>query len=44
LKGLTLTYLNEKQEGLKVINEAIKQKFNNPNSWHFLALYHKEDK
>jgi len=27
-----------------MLNAAIKLKFSNPNSWHFLALYHKEEK
>ena len=27
-----------------MLNTAIKLKFSNPNSWHFLALYHKEEK
>lgn len=27
-----------------MLNSAIKLKFSNPNSWHFLALYHKEEK
>lgn len=45
LKGLVMAgFLNEKEEGLKVINSAIKIKFSNPNSWHFYALYYKEEK
>lgn len=27
-----------------MLNAAIRLKFSNPNSWHFLALYHKEEK
>lgn len=44
LKGLTMIHLNEKNEGIKVMNQAIKLNFKNPNSWHFFALFHKEDK
>jgi hypothetical protein len=33
LKGLVMGHLNEKVDGAKVIN-----------SWHFFALFHKEDK
>jgi hypothetical protein len=39
-----MAHLGDKEEGGKVIKEAIRLKFNNPNSWHFYALYHKEDK
>lgn len=44
LKGLVLAHLNEKAEGAKVIGEAIKLNLKNANSWHFYALFHKEDK
>lgn len=27
-----------------MLNAAIRLKFSNPTSWHFLALYHKEEK
>jgi hypothetical protein len=44
LKGLVMAFLNEKEEGAKNINSAIKLNFSNPNSWHFYALYNKEIK
>jgi hypothetical protein len=44
LKGLVMAHMNEKAEGQKVIDQAIKLNFRNPNSWHFYALFHKEDK
>lgn len=44
LKGITMAFLNEKEEGLKDIKDAIKIKFSNPIPWHFLALYYKEEK
>jgi hypothetical protein len=44
LKGLAMSFLGEKEEGAKTLNQAIKLNFRNPNSWHFFALYHKEDK
>jgi hypothetical protein len=39
-----MAHLNEKVEGAKVINEAIKLNLKNANAWHFYALFHKEDK
>lgn len=39
-----MTYLNQKEEGVKTLNQAIRMNFSNPNSWHFLALHHKEEK
>jgi hypothetical protein len=44
LKGLILTHLGEKADGVKVMNQAIRLNFSNPNSWHFFALFHKDDK
>ena len=44
LKGLVMAFLNEKEEGAKIINAAIKLNFSNPNSWHFYSLYNKEIK
>jgi hypothetical protein len=44
LKGLVMAHLNEKEEGAKVINAAIKLNFKNATSWHFFALFHKEDR
>jgi len=44
LKGLVMGHLNEKVDGAKVINDAIKLNMKNANSWHFFALFHKEDK
>jgi len=39
-----MTSMNEKEEGLKTINEALKKNFKNPIPWHFLALYNKQEK
>jgi len=39
-----MTFIGEKEEGFKIINEAIKLKLTNPVPWHFMALYHKEQK
>ena len=44
LKGLVMYYLDEKTEGAKILNDAIKINIKNPTAWHFLALFHKEDK
>jgi hypothetical protein len=44
LKGLSMSFLGEREDGAKVINQAIRLNFSNPNSWHFFALFHKEDK
>ena len=44
LKGLVMGHLGEKEEGNKAIMAAIKLNFSNPNTWHFYALFHKEDK
>lgn len=44
LKGLVYTFTAQKEDGVKIMNQAIKLNFSNPNSWHFLALYHKEEK
>jgi hypothetical protein len=44
LKGLSMAYLNERAEGAKIINDAIKLNIKNANAWHFFALFHKEDK
>jgi len=39
-----MAHINEKVDGLKCLNDAIKLNFKNANAWHFLALFHKEDK
>jgi hypothetical protein len=44
LKGLVMAHLGEKEEGQKLINQAIKLNFKNPNSWHLYALFYKEEK
>lgn len=43
LKGLNVYYLNEKEEGKKLINQALKINLKSPVAWHFYALLHKEE-
>ncbi|MCQ2819432.1 MAG: hypothetical protein MJ252_19390 [archaeon] len=43
LKGLTLYYLKEKEEGKKLINQAIKTNFKSSIAWHFYAIFHREE-
>ena len=43
LKGLSMFYINEKEEGKKCINEALKINMNSSMAWHFYAIYLKED-
>lgn len=43
LKGLSVYYLNEKDEGKKLINQALKLNLKSPIAWHFYSLLHKEE-
>ena len=43
LKGLSMYYLNEKEEGKKCINSALKLNMKSSIAWHFYALFLKED-
>ena len=43
LKGLSMFYINEKEEGKKCINAALKLNMNSSMAWHFYAIYLKED-
>jgi len=36
--------MNEKEEGVKLIKDALSKNFKNPVSWHFYALYYKQEK
>lgn len=39
-----MSCMGEKEAGFKLINDALKMNFKNSVTWHFLALYHKNDK
>ena len=43
LKGLSMYYLNQKEEGKKCINSALKINMKSAIAWHFYALFLKED-
>lgn len=42
LKGLNLLALKEKEEGEKLIKQALKINIKSPTVWHFYAIFHKE--
>ena len=43
LQGLSLYYLNEKEQGKKIINQALKINLKSPIAWHFYSILHKEE-
>ena len=43
LKGLSMYYLSQKEEGKKCINSALKINMKSAIAWHFYALFLKED-
>lgn len=44
LKGLTLLNMKEKEEGEKLIKDALIHNFKNATVWHFYAIFNKEIK